>query len=222
MLVRSPSKEGVGLGVCNRLYRAAGFNFLSPGEGLIIGITGESGSGKSTVCERLREKGFVIIDADKIARSITEKGSPVLGKLAEAFGNDIIKDDGSLDRRLLASRAFSDYESKNRLDSITHPEIVFLCEKKASDETKNGNNVIIDAPLLFTSGLWKICRKTVKVYAPEDVRLERILKRDNITKEEALLRFSKQTAESEASESADVIINNYEPYNLDDEIQKII
>lgn len=222
VLVRSPSKEGVGLGVCNRLYRAAGFNFLSPGEGLIIGVTGESGSGKSTVCERLREKGFIIIDADKIARSITEKGSPVLGKLAEAFGNDIIKDDGSLDRRLLASRAFSDYESKNRLDSITHPEIVSLCEKKASDETKKGNNVIIDAPLLFTSGLWKICRKTVKVYAPEDVRLERILKRDNITKEEALLRFSKQTAESEASESADVIINNYEPYNLDDGIQKII
>lgn len=222
VLVRSPSTKGVGLGVCNRLYRAAGFSFISPNEGIIIGITGESGSGKSVVSSLLKEKGCVIIDADKIAASITEKGSPVLDKLASFFGEDIIKEDGNLDRRLLASRAFKDIESKKILDSITHPEIVALCEKKAEETANSGKCAIIDAPLLFTSGLWRICHKTVKVFAPEDVRLERILERDGISKEEILLRFSKQTEEAEKAMAADLIINNYPPFDINVEIEKIL
>ncbi len=222
VLVRSPSKAGVGLGVCNRLYRAAGFSFLSPYQGIIIGITGESGSGKSTVCDILRKKGCVIIDADEIAKGITEKGSPVLKRLSDAFGSDIINDDDTLNRRLLASRAFKDYESKALLDSITHPEIVNICKAEAEKETKNGKCVIIDAPLLFTSGLWEICHKTVKVYAPENIRLQRILKRDNISEQEALLRFSKQTLEAAASKAADITVNNYPPYDIESEINKII
>lgn len=222
VLVRSPSKKGVGLGVCNRLYRAAGFNKISPGEGIIIGITGESGSGKSTVCEELEKKGFITVDADKIARIITEKGSPVLTKLAENFGKDIINDDGTLNRRLLASRSFKDNESKKLLDSVTHPEITSICKKQAEEAAKIGKCVIIDAPLLFTSGLYTICHKTVKVTAPEEIRLERLLKRDNITKEEILLRFSKQTDEAEKAKAADIIINNFPPHNINDEINKII
>ncbi len=220
--VRAPSEEGVGLGVCNRLYRAAGFSFISPHKGIIIGITGESGSGKSLICEKLKEKGCVIIDADKIARSITIKGSPVLQRLADAFGQDIINGNGELDRRLLASRAFGDYEAKRLLDGITHPEIVSLCRKAAEEETEKGNCVIIDAPLLFTSGLNSICHKTVRVFAPEKIRLERLLKRDSISEAEILLRFSKQTEEAMLSEKADVIVNNYPPYAVEDEIKKII
>ncbi len=222
VLVRSPSREGVGLGVCNRLYRAAGFSFLSSDEGIIIGLTGQSGSGKSTVCTYLEKSGCVIIDADKIAKGITEKGSRTLKKLSIAFGDDIINEEGELDRRLLAKRAFSDMENKRLLDSITHPEIVRLCEEKALKETSEGKCVIIDAPLLFTSGLNKICHKTVKVTAPEEVRLERILRRDKISEEEALLRFSKQYEEDRMSEKADIIIKNYPPYILEEEITKII
>lgn len=221
VIVRAPSENGVGLGVCNRLYRAAGFSFILPTDGIIIGITGESGSGKSTVCKKLEEKGFYIIDADKLAREITDKGSPVLKRLGEAFGEDIISPDGTLDRRLLASRAFKDFESKALLDSITHPEIVSRCENTAKMKTKEGKCVIIDAPLLFTSGLHLICHKTVRVFAPEEIRLQRILERDKITREEALLRFSKQTEEAKAAEKADGIINNYAPFDLDDEIKKI-
>jgi len=222
VLVRSPSEEGVGLGICNRLYRAAGFSSISSREGIIIGITGGSGSGKSEICSRMREKGCVIIDADEIAKGITKKGSSVLGKLADAFGHDIINEDGELNRRLLASRAFRDFESKRLIDSITHPEIVEICKKTALEETNKGKCVIIDAPLLFTSGLYSICNKTVKVYAPENIRIERLLARDGITREEILLRFSKQTEEEKASEAADVIINNYPPYKLEEEISKII
>ncbi len=221
VLVRSPSQKGVGLGVCNRLYRAAGFSIIKPGEGIIIGLTGESGSGKSTVSGILREKGCVIVDADKIARSITEKGSPLLEKLAEAFGKDILTEDKTLNRRLLASRAFISDESKKLLDSITHPAIISLCKEKAKAASENGKCVIIDAPLLFTSGLDSLCHKTVKVTAPEKIRIERLKKRDNITEEEILLRFSKQTDETEKSKKADIIINNYPPYNITDEINKI-
>lgn len=222
VLVRSPSKTGVGLGICNRLYRAAGFNIISPKNGMITGITGESGSGKSYVCSLFAEKGYIIIDADNEARKITEKGSPVLKKLVEAFGEDIIKPDGELDRRLLASRAFIDYESKNKLDGITHPEIVDICRKKAYEEIQKGKNVLIDAPLLFTSGLNKICHRTIKIYAPESIRLERIRKRDAISDEEILLRFSKQTKEADASQNADFILNNYPPYIIEEEINKLI
>ena len=220
MLVRSPSREGVGLGVCNRLYRAAGFRFISPGKGIITGITGGSGSGKSMICELLRKKGCVIIDADKIARSVTEKGSPVIEELALAFGQDIVLPDGNIDRRLLASRAFTSDESKRLLDSITLGRIVALCKEKAEEETEQGRNVIIDAPLLFTSGLWSICHRTVKIFAPVDVRLERILRRDGISREEALKRFSRQTEEDRESQAADIVINNYPPYDTEQEINK--
>ncbi len=221
VFVRAPSEKGVGLGVCNRLYRAAGFNIINHSDGLIIGLTGESGAGKSLISGMLKNKGCVIIDADAEAKAVTEKGSPVLKRLACAFGEDIIKEDGSLDRRLLASRAFSDEEKKRTLNSITHPEIIRICRQKAVSEAEKGNTVIIDAPLLFTSGLWKLCHKTVKVYAPEEIRLERIIKRDSITKEEVLLRFSGQTEETEMSKNADIIINNFPPFCAEEEINKI-
>ena len=220
VLARSPSRDGVGLGVCNRLYRAAGFRFISPEKGIITGLTGESGSGKSTVSALLREKGYFIVDADKIARDIMSKGSPLLKKIAEAFGDDIISADGNIDRRLLAARAFKNQESKLLLDSITHPEIVRICKEQAEKETSAGKNVIIDAPLLFTSGLWSICHRTAKVYAPEQERLERLLERDRITKEEILLRFSRQTQETQASEAADIVINNFRGYDINEEINK--
>lgn len=221
VLVRSPSQKGVGLGVCNRLYRAAGFSRIKPGEGIIIGLTGESGAGKSTVSGILRKKGCVIVDADKIARSITEKGSPVLERLKDAFGEDILNDDKTLNRRLLASRAFISDENKRLLDSITHPAIISLCKEQAEKASQSGKCVIIDAPLLFTSGLDSLCHKTAKVTAPEEIRIERLKKRDNITEEEILLRFSKQTEETEKSKNADIIINNFPPYNTEDEINKI-
>lgn len=220
VLVRSPSREGVGLGVCNRLYRAAGFRFISPEKGIITGITGGSGSGKTRVCEILKDRGFVIIDADKIARSITEKGSPVTEKLASAFGDDIVLADGNIDRRLLASRAFISDDTKRLLDSITLTEIVSICKEKALNETEKGRNVIIDAPLLFTSGLWSICHRTVKIYAPLEIRLERILGRDGISREEALKRFARQTDEDRESGAADIVINNYPPYDITEEINK--
>ena len=222
VFVRSPSREGVGLGVCNRLYRAAGFTFLSDRKGEITGITGPSGSGKSTVCDILRKKGAVIIDADKKARDICEKGSPVLEKLALAFGGDIILPNGTLDRRELASRAFENEKNTRLLTDITHPEIVSACLSDAEKFTDEGFDVIIDAPLLFSSGLDKICTRTVKVTAPEEIRLERVMKRDGISRNEALKRFAAQRQEDILSEKADIIISNCPPYDIKEEAERRI
>ena len=221
VFARSPSPEGVGLGVCNRLYRAAAFRFLPEATGKIIGITGPSGSGKSTVCDLLRQRGAVIIDADREARRVTEPGSPALDKLAAAFGADILRPDGSLDRQLLASRAFADKEKTALLVSITHPAIVESCRAQAEAAKAAGQTAVIDAPLLFTSGLDKICDLTARVEAPETVRAARIRARDRITDEEIAKRFAAQTEETALSQQATVVIRNYPPYELEEEIAKI-
>jgi dephospho-CoA kinase len=142
-----------------------------------------------------------------------------------AFSNcsalsDIVLPDGNIDRRLLASRAFINDEKKRLLDSITLRKIVEICKESAVAQAEKGRNVIIDAPLLFTSGLWSICHRTVKIYAPVEVRLERILQRDGISREEALKRFSRQTDEDRESEAADIVINNFPPYDITEEINK--
>ena len=221
VFARSPSPEGVGLGVCNRLYRAAAFRFLSDQIGAIIGITGPSGAGKSTVCDLLRQKGAVIIDADKEARAVTEPGSPALDKLAAVFGADILRPDGSLDRQLVASRAFTDKGKTALLVSITHPAIVARCREKAAAAKAEGKTAVIDAPLLFSSGLDRICDRTVRVYAPEDVRRERIRERDGISDEEIAKRFAAQQEETALSQAADIFIRNYPPYQLEEEIKQL-
>lgn len=212
VIARAPSEEGVGLGVCNRLYRAAGFSFFdTAAKGKITGISGGTGSGKSTVARELSNDNTVIVDADKTAREVTKKGSPVLKRLAGAFGDDIILADGELDRALLAKRAFSSDEKTKLLTDITNPEIIKICGRLCLGLKNEGRNVLLDAPLLFGSGLNGICDETVFVYAPEETRIKRIMKRDGITEQQARERAARQKNELELAHSlADRIIDNSE------------
>lgn len=224
VFVRQPDETGVGLGVCNRLYRAAGFTFLNEktkNRGVIIGISGASGAGKSFVTSHFAKNGAITIDADKIAREVTEKNSPILVELAKAFGEDIILSDGTLDRKLLASRAFQNEEKTTVLTSITHPEIIKRCLERSKSAANESKTVIIDAPLLFTAGLDKICDYTVRVYAPVEERAKRIKKRDKISDEEIKKRFSAQEKEIKASEKADFEIKNFPPYDINEEIRRL-
>ncbi len=173
---------------------------------MIIGLTGQTGAGKSTVCDFLREKGLFVIDCDKVARSVTEKGSKTLSLLAEAFGNDIILEDGSLNRRELASIAFESAEKTALLNSITHPAITDAINKVIA-EHKN-ENIILDAPTLIESGVYKLCDKIVSVLADAVVRKERIMARDGITSEEAEKRMSAQKDDSFYNEYSDAVIFN--------------
>ncbi len=220
---RCPDTEGVGLAVINRLLRAAAFTVLDVDGAMLIGLTGATGSGKSTVAKYLCEKyGFAHIDCDKIAREITADGSPVLVQLAHAFGEDIIRGDGSLDRALLASRAFSSKENTKLLNIITHPVITSMALAKVKSFTLEGKTaVLLDAAAIFESKIDKLCAFTVVVSTPEEIRKERIMKRDEITSQKADERIKAQLTDSEYERNADVVVCNYPPYDIETETEKI-
>lgn len=189
---------------------------------LIIGLTGQTGAGKSTVSEILEKYGCYHIDADKVAHDILENNKEVQEKLKERFGEDITGANGKIDRKILATRAFADKDSTLALNAITHPavnnEIQNIILKQKEYGTKA---VIIDAIALFESGEAKICDYTVAVIAPRDVRLERIIARDKISVSRANERINAQKDESFFTLNADYIINNCEPYNIYDETEKL-
>ncbi len=186
---------------------------------LTIGLTGKTGAGKSTVCEYLKKKGCFIIDGDKIARDILLPGKPAVNELADAFGEDIILPDGNIDRRTVAKRAFSSPENTDLLNRITHPHITkefILYIDKA--EKEGFKAAVIDAAALLESDCKNLCKRIAVVTAPEEIRLGRILQRDNITEEDALTRIRAQKDDGYYFSQADIIIRNYSPYNLYEEL----
>ncbi|PWM65228.1 MAG: dephospho-CoA kinase [Eubacteriales Family XIII. Incertae Sedis bacterium] len=177
---------------------------------LIIGLTGGIGSGKSTVSEYLsKNMGLTIIDADQIARDVTRPGQETLLKLREAFGSEIINDDGTLDRRKLAGIAFQSDEKKKLLEKITHSAIreEINCRLRTS-AAKHENAVVLDVPLLMESGIDGLCDTVWVVTTAKDVRIERISARDGITKEEINARINAQISDRERFARADEIIDN--------------
>ena len=172
---------------------------------MIIGITGPSGAGKSTVTQYLnKEYGFFVIDADKISREITAKGSKVLIEIADEFGYSYITDDGELDRKKLAKLVFSDKEKLKKLNEITHKHIV----EKRELLVKNNFNAIIDAPLLFETSLDVMCDKIILVLCDEAKCIERIMKRDFISFEEATKRIKSQNNYDNYISKCHLVVNN--------------
>ncbi len=189
---------------------------------LIIGLTGKTGAGKSTIALKLKEKGCYIIDGDIIARQITEKGSDVLPLLQKAFGEDILDENGCLIRQKLAQKAFSSKENTELLNSITHPEIKRRCEKEIDLAEDDGYKVaVIDAAAILEGDCKDLCEKIVVVHADEATRLERILQRDAITKEQAMARINAQKNDEYYFSQADIIIRNHPPYNIEEELLKL-
>ncbi len=172
-----------------------------------IGLTGQTGAGKSTVSEFAKKMGYKVIDADKVAREVMKSGSECVKRLAEVFGSDIIKDDGSLNRKLLAQRAFSSKENTTVLNSITHPAIIARVREYIDIYAKENDVILFDAPQLFESGGDRICDSIIAVTAPVDVRLQRILFRDGISEKEALMRINAQFGEDFFRANCDHIID---------------
>lgn len=175
----------------------------------IIGLTGGIGVGKSTASKHLKEKGYQVIDADQIAHEITVKGSPVLAELAERFGNDIIMEDGNLDRKKLGQIAFHDANEKQALEEIVTNKVI---EKALAlihiYKDMNLDIIFIDAPLLYESGMDRYCDQVWVVTADLDIRLDRVMKRDNISKEQVLDRIANQMDESLKLSKASVVLDN--------------
>lgn len=175
---------------------------------VILGLTGPSGSGKSTFCKCLKECGFVCIDADAISKQALSAGSSCVFQLKAAFGEDIADSDGEVNRKLLASRAFSSKENTQLLNDITHPWVFLRSLKLIKSLVEGGKKLIVfDAPVLFESNSDVMCDMIASVIADRQTRLERIMKRDNISLELAQKRFNAQHSDSYYTSRSDFVID---------------
>jgi len=178
----------------------------------IYGLCGGSGSGKSTVASIFASEGICVLDADKIYSELLYPSSPLMNELASAFGETIILEDGNLNRKMLANLVFSENGRKTLLpilNEITHKAVIEEVISRIESLSKKGHRaVIFDAPLLFESGFDKQCDKIVGVIADRDIRISRIMQRDNITRDIAISRIDSQVPNSFIKENADFIIVN--------------
>jgi len=158
---------------------------------IALGITGRSGCGKSTVTAVFSAHGVPLADADQISREILLPGSPLLPRLAQRFGADILKADGTLDRRLLADRAFATPEGKAALDSLTHPEIVrrIRAAKQAAQDA-GAPLFVLDGAVIVGTAAQAECDRLCVVTAPFETSVARIVARDGISAEMAARRLN--------------------------------
>ena len=177
---------------------------------MVYGITGGTGSGKTTVCGFLEEMGYTVIDADKVARSLTEPGSQVLWKLSETFGKEIIAEDGSLIRKKLGEIVFNNKEKLQQLNDIMGPAMdeAFRSALDAAVLENPYSKVFFDAPTLYESGRESMVDKVWVVAAGLETRIKRIMDRDGLSREQVLARMANQLPEEEKIRRADVVIYN--------------
>ncbi|PAQ16621.1 dephospho-CoA kinase [Bacillaceae bacterium SAOS 7] len=175
----------------------------------IIGLTGGIASGKSTVSQMLKEKGFTIVDADVAARAVVELGQPALTQIIETFGEGILQEDGSLDRLKLGKRIFNNEVERKKLNSIVHPAVrqFMLAEKEAAIEAGK-KTIIMDIPLLFESQLTWMVEKVIVVYVNEDTQLHRLMARNDFDEATAKSRITSQLNLGDKATQADAVINN--------------
>ena len=172
--------------------------------GVLIGLTGGIGSGKSTVAKRLVELGATEIDADLLAREVVAPGTEGLEAVAGLFGEDLVNADGSLDRAVLAQRAFSSEENRTALEAILHPRIQRLSRERISQAS---GLVVYTIPLLVETNSTLPFDKIVTVSAPVEVRVERLVQSRGMTETEARARIAAQASDAQREAIADFVIN---------------
>ncbi len=179
-------------------------------EPLTVGLTGQSGAGKSTVAESLLTlPGVCCLDLDRIYHELIAPGQPLVAALAAAFSDAVVRQDGTLDRRALAAAAFATPENAQKLNAVTHPAILreTARRRKALAADPAVRAVLLDAPLLFESGLDRQCDRVIAVIAPEEVRLDRIRRRDGLPEEAVRRRFLRQQPEKFYTSRADLVLD---------------
>ncbi len=172
----------------------------------IIGLTGQSGAGKSTVSQMFAKQGCHSIDTDKVARAVVEPGKPALTEITKHFGTGVLKEDGTLNRPTLATIVFSDPAELDKLNRITHKYITEEVKKQIASCGKDV--VIVDAPALFESGIDAMCDFVVSVLAEEEIRIQRIMKRDALSREKAEERIRAQKDDDFFRSRSDFVLEN--------------
>ena len=186
----------------------------------LVGLTGKTGAGKSTVSEYLLKKGAYVIDGDIVARNVLNIDETLLNDLVRTFG-DILDENGTLNRKKLAAAAFSTPENTNKLNSIMHPAINTAIHKEAEEAFLTHNVVVVDAAAIIESGFADECDILIVVHAPVEIRKARIINRDNISEKDALIRINGQKDDEFYLSRADFVINNYEPFVLSEELAAV-
>lgn len=189
---------------------------------MIIGITGSSGAGKSTICEILqKEYNVKIINADKIAKRLSCKGTSYINEIIQKFGKDIVDEKGELKRKKLAQIIYNNSDKRKELNNCTFKYIKKEIEEEIKEIEKD-EIIIIDAPLLFECGLDKLCDKVICVISKRDLQIERIIARDNIDYNQAESRLNAQEDNEFYINKCDAIIeNNNDIEDIEKKIRKI-
>ncbi|GBC60864.1 dephospho-CoA kinase [Desulfonema ishimotonii] len=177
---------------------------------IVAGLTGGIATGKSTVSDFFSAAGAQIIDADRIAREVVEKGKPAWREITAHFGQDILLPDGEIDRQRLGDIIFSAPKEKQILNRIVHPHVFREMETQRQQIQNSSPDAIViqDVPLLIESGMHKHLKPVIVVYVPEKFQLERLMKRDNISEAAARARIAAQMPIEEKKKQADIVIDN--------------
>ena len=215
----APELSGVGLAVYNRLIRAAAFKVIRLKSKVIVGLTGPTGSGKTTLCDVAKGHNFEVINADLVVREVYKK-SQAVSALCKAFGNEILSD-GEIDRKKLAAAAFSSAEATETLNKTVLP---IICDEiKNIIRNSESEYILLDAPTLFESGLDGICNYIISVISDEHIRKERIISRDGMTEQAADMRLSAAKSDDFfISRSTHIIFNNGTKKEFENEANSVI
>lgn len=176
---------------------------------MVVGVTGGIGSGKTTVTDLFATHGIKVIDADVVAREIVLPGQPCLQRLQDAFGDEVLTKDGSLNRAWLRDKIFSDSAAKTQVNEIMHPAIrtELLRQLKAADSPY----VILSAPLLVENNLTKLCDRVLVVDVNTQVQRQRTLDRDGVSPAQVDAILAAQVSRNERLAAADDVIDNNGP-----------
>lgn len=183
------------------------------GKPIVLGITGGIACGKSLICHLFRELGAAVLSADELAREAVRPGEEAFKEIVAHFGKEILTTEGSIDRARLAEKIFSSPAERHRLNQITHPAIGHLADQRISELRKRPDIplIIYEAPLLFEAKAEERVDLVLVVATTPDQQLERLMRRDNLPREEALQRISTQMSLKEKISRADILVENNGP-----------
>lgn len=174
----------------------------------VLGLTGGIACGKSTISQTLRELGAAIVDGDALSRELTAADGAALPAIRQAFGDGVFQPDGTLNRRALGARVFTDDGARARLDQIMQPRLrTLILRDIAAARDSRAKVCVLDMPLLYEKGLDALCDRVWCASLPRQTQLERLMVRDGFTREEAEARLRSQLSTEEKAARADVVID---------------
>lgn len=186
----------------------------------IIGLTGGIGSGKSTVATYIASKGIPVYIADEEAKKLMDS-KVIIKKIQAIFEENVLTDEGNLDRKKIGNIVFNQPEKLAQLNAIVHPEVKKHFEKWVKKH-KNQSFVVKEVAILFETGGNLACDKVIMITAPEEIRIERAMKRDNIDRESVLSRIKNQLPEEEKIKMSNFVVYNTDLQNTFSQIDQIL